>query len=139
MNIRYAILGFLSWKPLSGYDLKKMFVESVFIYWSGNNNQIYKELIQLTREEMVTNEIKNYRIASNPVRDNTGNVIAAIEMVEDITEKLRMETELLKLEKLESRGVVAGAIARNFNKILLSLIWQYFPCQERISERFLFA
>jgi PadR family transcriptional regulator, regulatory protein AphA len=59
MNIRFAILGFLSWKPVSGYDLKKMFTDSVFIYWSGNNNQIYKELIQLTREGMVTNEIEN--------------------------------------------------------------------------------
>ena len=59
MNVRYAILGFLSWKSLSGYDLKKMFVESAFIYWSGNNNQIYKELIQLTKDALVTNEIEN--------------------------------------------------------------------------------
>lgn len=67
-------------------------------------------------------EIKNYRVVSSPIRDSKGNVIAAVEMVEDITEKLRMETELLKQEKLESLGVLAGGIAHDFNNILLSLI-----------------
>ena len=40
MAIRYAILGLLSWRPFTGYDLKKMIGDSVFLYWSGNNNQI---------------------------------------------------------------------------------------------------
>ncbi len=57
MNIKYAILGFLSWHPFTGYDLKKVFTDSEFIYWSGNNNQIYRTLMQLNREELVTNEV----------------------------------------------------------------------------------
>ncbi len=57
MDIKYAILGFLSWKPSSGYDLKKIFAESVFIPWSGNNNQIYRTLLQLQRDELVTSEV----------------------------------------------------------------------------------
>ena len=58
MNIKYAILGFLSWRPFTGYDIKKVFTESEFIYWSGNNNQIYRTLMQLHREELVTNEVQ---------------------------------------------------------------------------------
>ncbi len=57
MSIKYAILGLLSWKPSSGYDLKKVFEESSVMYWSGNNNQIYKTLIQLLDEGLVTNEV----------------------------------------------------------------------------------
>lgn len=57
MNIKYAILGFLSWRSMTGYDLKKLFTDSDFIYWSGNNNQIYRTLVQLRKEEMVTNEV----------------------------------------------------------------------------------
>ncbi len=56
MSISYAILGFLSWKPSTGYELKKIFEESTTMYWSGNNNQIYKALLQLQEEELVTNE-----------------------------------------------------------------------------------
>ncbi len=59
MNVRYAILGFLSWRPLTGYDLKKMFVGSLFIHWSGNNNQIYRALVELHREGLVTNEVQH--------------------------------------------------------------------------------
>lgn len=57
MSITYAILGFLSWKPLSGYDLKKLFEDSLAFHWSGNNNQIYKSLVDLHKEEMVTLEV----------------------------------------------------------------------------------
>ena len=57
MSIKYAILGILSWKPSTGYDLKKIFEESSAMYWSGNNNQIYKTLVQLLKEGLVTNEV----------------------------------------------------------------------------------
>lgn len=53
MKIDYAILGLLSWKPLTGYDIKKIIQESPYIYWSGNNNQIYKGLIQLEKDGLV--------------------------------------------------------------------------------------
>ncbi len=56
MSIQYAILGFLSEKPSTGYDLKKLFEESSVMYWSGNNNQIYKSLLQLQEEGFVRNE-----------------------------------------------------------------------------------
>lgn len=57
MSIKFAILGLLSWKPFSGYDMKKVFEESSTMYWSGNNNHIYKSLVQLTEEGLVTNEV----------------------------------------------------------------------------------
>lgn len=57
MSINYAILGLLSYKPLTGYDLKKIMQDSPFMYWSGNNNQIYKALLELHNEGYVTNEI----------------------------------------------------------------------------------
>jgi len=59
MVLKYAILSFLSWRPLTGYELKKMFSESIFIYWSGNNNQIYTTLMQLHHEELVTVEVQH--------------------------------------------------------------------------------
>lgn len=57
MILKYAILGFLSWRPLAGYDLKKLFVDAGFIYWSGNNNQIYRTLLELNHEGLVANEV----------------------------------------------------------------------------------
>ena len=47
MSIEHAILGLLSWRPMSGYDLKKIFEEASILYWSGNNNEIYRTLVKL--------------------------------------------------------------------------------------------
>ncbi|MGG4497018.1 PadR family transcriptional regulator [Brevibacillus reuszeri] len=59
MSIQYAILGLLSWKPASGYELKKIIEDSPTMYWSGNNNQIYKALVQLLNEGLVANQIQH--------------------------------------------------------------------------------
>jgi PadR family transcriptional regulator AphA len=59
MSIKHALLGFLSWRPLTGYDLKKLFADSEFFYWSGNSNQIYRTLVQLHKEGLVTREVEH--------------------------------------------------------------------------------
>jgi len=57
MSIEYAILGILSWRPLSGYDLKKMIEGSTALYWSGNNNEIYRTLVSLHDQGLVSRQI----------------------------------------------------------------------------------
>jgi PadR family transcriptional regulator, regulatory protein AphA len=59
MDIKYAILGFLSWKAFTGYEIKKMIADSTGFYWSGNNNQIYTSLVQLHRDGLVTSEVQH--------------------------------------------------------------------------------
>lgn len=81
MNVKYAILGFLSWQSFSGYDLKKLFIDSLFIFWSGNNNQIYRTLVQLAKEGLVSVVIQNQE--SGPSRK-----------IYTITEKGRAELRL---------------------------------------------
>jgi len=56
MSIEHAILGLLSLNSLSGYDIKKMFEGSAALYWSGNNNQIYKALIKLHELDWVSRQ-----------------------------------------------------------------------------------
>jgi DNA-binding PadR family transcriptional regulator len=58
VSIESAILGLLSWKPFSGYDLKKVIAESEVYYWSGNNNQIYNSLVALHKAGLVTQEVQ---------------------------------------------------------------------------------
>lgn len=58
MDLRAAILGLLSWKPASGYDLKRIISQSEVFYWSGNNNQIYKSLLELHKEGLVTHQVQ---------------------------------------------------------------------------------
>lgn len=56
--IKYAILGLLSARSQTGYDLKKAFASSPALYWSGNNNQIYTALSDLLKDGLVTKEVQ---------------------------------------------------------------------------------
>ncbi len=53
----FAILGLLCWKPMSGYDIKKM-VEVAFAYfWSESYGQIFPVLNRLVDDGLATKEI----------------------------------------------------------------------------------
>jgi PadR family transcriptional regulator, regulatory protein AphA len=55
--LSHAILGFLDYQPMSGYDLKKFFDQSVAHFWSATQSHIYKVLENLEKDEMVESEI----------------------------------------------------------------------------------
>ena len=57
MSLKHAILGFLSFKSLSGYDLKKAFDQSVQHFWPANQSQIYRTLSGLKDEGLVEQEV----------------------------------------------------------------------------------
>lgn len=53
MSLKHAILGFLSYRPMSGYDLKKAFDGSVQHFWPADQSQIYRTLAQAAAEGLV--------------------------------------------------------------------------------------
>ena len=59
MSIKFVILGYLSWQPLTGYDLKKIISASETLPWSANNNQIYRALVQLHEAGWVSKTVED--------------------------------------------------------------------------------
>lgn len=47
MSLRHALLGLLAERPMSGYDLTKVFDSSLAYVWSAKHSQIYPELARL--------------------------------------------------------------------------------------------
>jgi DNA-binding PadR family transcriptional regulator len=56
MSLEHAVLGFLTYRPLSGYDLKKFFDESVRHFWSATQSQIYRTLARMAETGWVKME-----------------------------------------------------------------------------------
>jgi PAS domain S-box-containing protein len=69
-------------------------------------------------------KVRNYRIISTPIFNASGKVTAAIEMVEDITEKLSLESQFRQAQKMEAVGLLAGGVAHDYNN-MLSVILGY--------------
>ena len=61
-------------------------------------------------------------IANVSVFSAAGSATKLLVTLDDITEKRIMEKHLLRSQKLESLGVLAGGIAHNFNNILTAII-----------------
>jgi PAS domain S-box-containing protein len=57
-----------------------------------------------------------------PIRDQEGRIIGVVLVFRDVTEKQKMEEEVLKAQKLDSIGVLAGGIAHDFNNILTTIL-----------------
>jgi len=50
----YAVLGMLTLKPMSGYDIRATIGESIAYFWTESYGQIYPTLKRLTKEKLVT-------------------------------------------------------------------------------------
>jgi len=61
-------------------------------------------------------------IRAYPIFDESGKVSLVVEHLRDITERKKLEDEILKSQKLESLGVLAGGIAHDFNNLLTSVL-----------------
>ena len=53
MPLAHAILGFLEYQPMTGYDLKKYFDQSIAHFWSATQSHIYKALENLEKDGFV--------------------------------------------------------------------------------------
>lgn len=58
MSLRHGILGLLSHAPMTGYNLKKLFDQTLNNVWAASLSQIYRELTFLERDGLVASQVQ---------------------------------------------------------------------------------
>ncbi len=69
-----------------------------------------------------------------PIRDESGIVRGVVLVFRDVTERIKIEQELIESRKTESVTVLAGGIAHDFNNILTGLFGNIKLAKIKISE-----
>lgn len=58
MSLKHGLLGFLSYGDMTGYDLAKVFKQSMSMIWKAQTSQIYRELAEMEKTGWLTSKEK---------------------------------------------------------------------------------
>lgn len=67
---------------------------------------------------------RHFEVIVDPILSEDRQLLGAVHIISDVSERKRTERELAKIQKLESVGILAGGMAHDFNN-LLSVIMGY--------------
>lgn len=107
---RFAILGLLSWQPMTGYDIKKLVELGLSHFWNESYGQLYPTLSQLVEEGLA---VKKTKRQGNRKRHEFTITAAGrrafLEWLQEPTEQPRVRSEFqLKFFHCGRRPVAEG-------------------------------
>ncbi len=127
---------------MHGYDVEELIGEDVRVFasrnkWDPMTLEQMKKIKSWRRES--TNKRKDgstfpVQLMSDVVMNVSGEPIGIVTTCEDITNRKKMEEELLKAKKLESLGILAGGIAHDFNNLLVVILGYISLAKMFVSE-----
>jgi len=124
-----------AFEALSGYSKSEVIGQTPAILKSGQQAPaLYRELWETIRSGdvyrgILVNRKKNgdlYYVDESigPIKDAAGNITHFVSNGRDLTERLRIEAQLLQAQKMDAVGRLAGGVAHDFNN-LLTIITSY--------------
>jgi len=124
-----------AFEALSGYPKSEVIGQTPAILKSGQQAPaLYRELWETIRSGdvyrgILVNRKKNgdlYYVdeSISPIKDTAGNITHFVSNGRDLTERLRIEAQLLQAQKMDAVGRLAGGVAHDFNN-LLTIITSY--------------
>ncbi|MGI5835570.1 MAG: histidine kinase N-terminal 7TM domain-containing protein [Chloroflexota bacterium] len=90
--------------------------------WSGDSGYA---AASGTRKEITlsgANGPRFYDARLSPIQDWQGHLVSQVIVLRDITDRKRLEEQLLRAQRMETAGRIAGQVAHDFNNLLAPLI-----------------
>jgi PAS domain S-box-containing protein len=129
--------GFADPKDIIGKDDYQMGWRDQAELYRGDDRQVIESGSSkfLIEEPQTTPEGNTITLLTSkiPLRSSTGEISGVLGTYMDITERKRLEEELLRVQKLESVGILAGGIAHDFNNILTTILGNVFLAKSQVT------
>jgi PAS domain S-box-containing protein len=121
-------------KDLLGYNPEEVLGKTPFDFMPAEEaEKINKLFSEKVRRKESFNRLENVNIhkdgrkvvletSGSPVLDHDGTLLGYRGVDRDVSDRKQLEEELLKVQKLESTGILAGGIAHDFNNILTAIL-----------------
>ena len=130
-TLSLAILGLVSQKPMSGYDLRKVFTTTPMGHFSSSPGAIYPALKRLEADNLITGEIENKNVL-RPKRVYTLTQVGTERLVQRLAEPITSEDIIWRMDDLILRfpfiwNTLGQEKTLHFLKMLLQQIEAYIP------------
>jgi PAS domain S-box-containing protein len=149
-NANYRLLFDSNPRPMWVYDTKTLAFLAV--------NDAAIEKYGYSRDQFLEMTIKDLRLVENQRREHTGSLrhrkkdrtvidvdvashevvftgrAARLEVADDITEKRKIEAQLLRTQRMESIGTLAGGIAHDLNNVLAPIVLGIQVLKDRFKD-----
>jgi two-component system, cell cycle sensor histidine kinase and response regulator CckA len=74
------------------------------------------------------------RFTAAAIRDSHGELVGAMETLEDVTERKQAEENLIRVRKLDSLSMFAAGIAHDFNNLLSAMLRNIFSAKLSLAD-----
>ncbi|MFI5303657.1 MAG: PAS domain-containing protein [Nitrospiria bacterium] len=124
INRKYETLFHISKMEIIGKTDYDVFPVEIAEKFRNNDLQVIKSKSPVEFDETAPHDdgLHYYLTIKFPLLDNNGAVHTVCGIATDITDLRNREEDQMKIEKLESLGLLAGGIAHDFNNILTAIM-----------------